>query len=115
MSEEDARRHSFFLSLAAINICDLSFGYRICLYDYQMKFLRRINSDYNLHLLSYMSGTQWMATDYKERFYVFNDDDEAVKTVLDYNGRGDLIRNICRLGTDYIAVKMKNRLQIYRI
>ncbi|UJR35621.1 hypothetical protein I4U23_028371 [Adineta vaga] len=101
--------------MLAINICDLNFGYRICLYDYQMRFLRRINSDYNLHLLSYMNGNQWIATDYKERFYIFNDDDDSIKTVIDYNGQGDLIRNICRLNTNYIIVKMKNRLQIYQI
>ncbi|CAF3611324.1 unnamed protein product [Adineta steineri] len=101
--------------MLAINICDLNFGYRICLYDYHMRLIRRINSDYNLHLLSYMNGNQWIATDYKERFYIFNDDDETIKTVIDYNGKDDLIRNICRLNSNYIAVKMKNRLQIYKI
>ncbi len=99
-----------------MNICDQNFGYRICLYDYHMKFLRRINSDFNLHLLSYMNGNQWIATDYKERFYLFNDDDnETIKTVIDYNGKGDYIRNICRLASNYIAVKIINRLQIYKI
>ena len=104
-----------FSIFLAINICDLNFGYRICLYDYQMRLLRQINSDYNLHLLSYMNGNQWIATDYKERFYIFNNDDDSIKLVVDYNGQGDLIRNICRLNTNYIIVKMKNRLQIYQI
>ncbi|CAF4024842.1 unnamed protein product [Rotaria sp. Silwood2] len=100
--------------MLALNICGLNFGYRICLYDYHMKLLRRINSDSNLHLLSYMNGNQWMATDYKERFYLFNDD-ETIKTVIDYNGKGGYIRNIARLGSNYIAVKVLNRLQIYKI
>lgn len=104
-----------FECVLAINICDLNFGYRICLYDYHMRFLRQINSDYNLHLLSYMNGNQWIATDYKERFYIFNDNDECIQTVVDYNGQGDLIRNICRLGLNYIGVKMKSRLKIYQI
>ncbi|CAF1413377.1 unnamed protein product [Adineta ricciae] len=101
--------------MLAINICDLNFGYRICLYDYHMRFIRQISSDYNLHLLSYMNGNQWIATDYKERFYIFNDNDECIQTVVEYNGQGDLIRNICRLGLSYIGVKMKSRLKIYQI
>ncbi len=80
-----------------------------------MKFLRRIDSNYNLHLLSYMNGKQWMATDYKERFYLFNDDDETIKTVIDYDCKGVYIRNICRLSSNFIAVKLYNRLQIYKI
>ena len=100
--------------LLALNICDQSFGYRICLYDYHMQFLRRINSNFNLHLLSYMNGNQWIATDYKERFYLFNED-ETRKTVIDYYGKGGYIRNIARLGSDYVAVKIMNRLQIYKI
>ena len=98
-----------------MNICDRNFGYRICLYDYHMKFLRRINSDFNLHLLSYMNGNQWMATDYKERFYLFNDEDQTIKTVIDYSTKGDYIRNVCRLSSNYIAVKLINRLRIYQI
>ena len=80
-----------------------------------MQFLRRINSDFNLHLLSSMNGNQWIATDYKERFYLFNDDDQTIKTVIDYPTKGDYIRNICRLSSNYIAVKLINRLQIYKI
>jgi hypothetical protein len=62
-----------------------------------------------------MNGNQWIATDYKERFYLFNDDDQTIKTVIDYNTKGDYIRNICRLSSNYIAVKLINRLQIYKI
>lgn len=80
-----------------------------------MQFIRKINSDFNLHLLSYMNGNQWIATDYKERFYIFNDDDQTIKTVIDYNCKTDYIRNICRLSSHYIAVKIMNRLQIYQI
>ncbi len=80
-----------------------------------MQFLRQIDSDFNLHLLSYMNGNQWLATDYKERFYLFNDDDQTIKTVIDYTTKGDYIRNICRLSSNYIAVKLINRLQIYKI
>ena len=81
-----------------------------------MNFLRKINSNFNLHLLSYMNGNQWIATDYKERFYIFNDDDDqTIKTVIDYNCKGDYIRNICRLSSNYIAVKIVSRLQIYKI
>jgi len=98
-----------------VNICDKNFGYRICLYDYHMKFLRKIDSDFNLHLLSYMNGNQWIATDYKERFYLFNDDDQTIKTVINYNCKDDFIRNICRLASNYIAVRIRNRLQIYKI
>ena len=105
---------------AALNICDQNFGYRICLYDYQMKFLRRIHADCNLHLLSYMNGHQWMATDYKERLYIFHDDagDEdvgTIKRIIDYDGKGGYIRNICRFSSSFIVVKIVNRLKIYRI
>jgi hypothetical protein len=62
-----------------------------------------------------MNGNQWIATDYKERFYLFNDDDQTIKTVIDYTTKGDYIRNICRLSSNYIAVKLINRLQIYKI
>jgi len=101
--------------MLALNICDLNFGYRIYLYDYHMRFLRIIKSDSNLHLLSYMNGNQWLATNYKERFYLFNDDDQIIKTIIDYTGKGDKIRNICRLASNYIAVRIENRLQIYKI
>ena len=65
-----------------------------------------------------MHGNQWIATDYKEHFYIFHDDredDGSIKAVIDYHGKGGYIRNICRLSTDYIAVKIINRLQIYRV
>lgn len=83
-----------------------------------MKFLRRIESDFNLHLLSFMHGNQWIATDYKERFYIFHDDsddDGSIKMVVDYTGRSGYIRNISRLSSNFVAVKIINRLQIYRI
>jgi hypothetical protein len=62
-----------------------------------------------------MNGNQWIATDYKERFYLFNDDDQTIKTVINYNCKDDFIRNICRLASNYIAVRIRNRLQIYKI
>lgn len=99
----------------ALNICDRNFGYRICLYDYHMKFLRKINCDFNLHLLSYMYGNQWLATDYKERFYLFNDHDDKIQSIIEYTNKGGFIRNICRLSSNSVAVKIMNRLQIYRI
>jgi hypothetical protein len=100
-----------------VNICDPNFGYRICLYDYHMRYLRQINSNCNLHLLSYMNGNQWIATDYKERFYIFNDndDDQTIKTIFYHNGKGVFIRNICRLFSNYVAVRILNQLQIYKI
>lgn len=105
----------FVRFFVALNICDRNFGYRICLYDYHMKFLRKINCDFNLHLLSYMHGNQWLATDYKERFYLFNDDDDKIQSIIDYTNKGGFIRNICRLSSNSIAVKIMNRLQIYRV
>lgn len=62
-----------------------------------------------------MNGNQWIATDYKERFYVFNDDDQTIQNVIDYNTKGNYIRNICCLSSNYLVVKLINRLQIYQI
>jgi hypothetical protein len=62
-----------------------------------------------------MNANQWIATDYKERFYIFNDDDQTIKTIHYDNGKDEFIRNICRLASNYIAVKIINRLKIYQI
>lgn len=83
-----------------------------------MKYIRKIESSFNLHLLTFINGNQWIATDYKEKLYIFHDDhddDGTIKTVIDYSGKGGYVRNVCRLSSNFVAVKIINRLQIYRI